>query len=146
MSADILIRDGRNPGHSKLGRAGKRAKVQEPLSDPETTPWQVAIERLCKSVFVLLAAHDRVSRGLSSVHVIESKLKTKKWSTSGPIDYLHAQKVRDVHEQMLSHGLDGKTYTSAVTRDTNVEEFARNASGYEEKAKELLDVFRKFSK
>ena len=91
---------------------------------------------------------DRVSRDLSSVHAIESKLKAKKWDTSGPIDYLHAeaQKVRDVDEQMLSRWLEGKAYISAVTRDTDVEENARNASGFEEKAKELLDVFKKFSK
>ena len=39
------MHDDRNPGHSKLGRAGKRAKVEEPPSDPETKPCQEAVER-----------------------------------------------------------------------------------------------------
>ena len=108
----------RNPGHSKPGRVGKRAKVQEPPRDPETKPWHEAVERLGKSVSILKAAHDRASRDLSSVRVIESKLKAKKWDTSGPIDYLHAeaQKVPNVNEQMLSHWLEGEAYISAVKR------------------------------
>ena len=141
-------RDDRSPGYSKPGRAAKRAKVQELPNDPKTRFWQEAIERLGKSVSTLKAAHDRVSRDLSSVHVIESKLKAKKWDTSGPIDFLHAeaQKVRDVNEQMLKHWLDGKAHLSAVTKDTHVEDIARNASGCEEKTKELMDLFKKFSK
>ena len=110
------MRDDRNLVIRSQGRAVKSAKVQELPSDPKTRPWQEAVERLGKSLSTLKAAHDRVSRDLSSVHVIESKLKAKKWDTSGPIDYLHAeaQKVRDVNEQMLKHWLDGKAVTKRL--------------------------------
>ena len=52
MALEVAVHmcDGRNPG--------KRAKVQEPPSDPETKPWQEAVERIGKSVSTLKAAHD----------------------------------------------------------------------------------------
>ena len=55
MALEVAVHmcDGRNPGHSKPDRAGKRAKVQEPPSDPETKPWQEAVERIGKSVSTL---------------------------------------------------------------------------------------------
>ena len=142
------MQDERNPGHQPppTTRRCTKKNSAKPLS-PDKQKLSDVKDAVKKAIDLMKTNHDKIHRELTSVKAIESKMRSKAWDTSGPIEYLNKEtmKIQSCNDDLLAAWLAAKMYFETVLDSTSVTELGSKADEYEKQAIQVMACYKKFS-